>query len=111
VRYAEANPLAVLNPLLILAVPLFDTAFVSVVRLRRRQSPFHGSPDHFALRLRKHGWPVGRILAASAGTTAVTGILALVNMGLGAAESLSIYMVVAALALGIALYLGRIRMP
>lgn len=55
-KYTEVNPLGVYAPLIILAVPIYDTFFVSVMRLRRGHSPFLGSQDHFALRLEKIGF-------------------------------------------------------
>lgn len=55
-RYSDVNPLGVYAPLFILAVPIYDTLFVSVMRLRRGHSPFLGSHDHFALRLEKIGF-------------------------------------------------------
>jgi len=55
-RYSDVNPLGVYAPLFILAVPIYDTLFVSVMRLRRGHSPFVGSRDHFALRLEKIGF-------------------------------------------------------
>jgi len=109
VRYAEANVLAVFSPLFILVVPLFDTVFVSIIRLRRGQSPFRGSPDHFALRLRRAGWSDRRIVMASAAVTGFGGLLALVNMNLEVGQSMTLYVVVGAALLGVALLLGRIR--
>ncbi|MDA8131633.1 MAG: MraY family glycosyltransferase [Elusimicrobia bacterium] len=55
-RYTDVNPLGVYAPIFILAVPIYDTLFVSVLRLRRGHSPFLGSKDHFALRLEKIGF-------------------------------------------------------
>ena len=55
-KYSAVNPLGVYAPLFILAVPIYDTIFVSVLRLRRGHSPFLGSRDHFALRLEKIGF-------------------------------------------------------
>ena len=55
-KYSRVNPLGVYAPLFILAVPIYDTLFVSVMRLRRGHSPFIGSKDHFALRLEKIGF-------------------------------------------------------
>lgn len=55
-KYSAVNPLGVYAPLFILAVPIYDTIFVSVLRLRRGHSPFVGSRDHFALRLEKIGF-------------------------------------------------------
>ena len=61
-KYTEVNPLGVYAPLFILAVPIYDTIFVSVMRLRRGHSPFLGSRDHFALRLEKIGFSRRRIV-------------------------------------------------
>jgi len=53
--YTARNNIALLSPLLILAVPIYDTSYVSVLRMARKRSPFRGSPDHFALRLKAIG--------------------------------------------------------
>lgn len=53
VSYTGINNLAVLSPLFILAVPIFDTIFVSLMRIKKGHSPFKGSDDHYAIRLRK----------------------------------------------------------
>ncbi len=64
-RYSDVNPLGVYAPLFILAVPIYDTLFVSVMRLRRGHSPFIGSRDHFALRLEKLGFSRRRVVGLS----------------------------------------------
>jgi len=51
--YTDRNNLGCLAPVIILGVPLFDTALVMYIRWRRGLSVIYGSPDHFALRLRK----------------------------------------------------------
>ena len=61
-QYTKVNPLGVYAPLFILAIPIYDTFFVSVMRLRRGHSPFLGSKDHFALRLEKIGFSRRRIV-------------------------------------------------
>jgi UDP-GlcNAc:undecaprenyl-phosphate GlcNAc-1-phosphate transferase len=53
VSYTRFNKLAFVSSLFLLAVPLFDLAYVSLLRLGKGKLPFFGSPDHFALRLRK----------------------------------------------------------
>jgi UDP-GlcNAc:undecaprenyl-phosphate GlcNAc-1-phosphate transferase len=75
-RYSDINDVGVFAPLLILFVPMYDTFFVSVLRLRKGQSPFLGSKDHFALRLEKLGHSRGRIVAFSAAVSALLGFLA-----------------------------------
>lgn len=69
-KYSEINNLGVFAPLLIVLVPMYDTLFVMYLRMRKGQSPFLGSKDHFALRLEKVGYSRGRIVfmaAAAAG--------------------------------------------
>ncbi len=61
-KYTSVNPLGVYAPLFILAVPIYDTLFVSVMRLRRGHSPFIGSKDHFALRLEHIGFSRRRVV-------------------------------------------------
>ena len=51
--YTRSNPLGFLAPVFILAVPIIDTGFVTVLRLRAGRKIYHGSPDHFPLRLRR----------------------------------------------------------
>lgn len=60
--YTNVNQLGVYAPLLVLAVPVFDTVFVSVLRMQRGMSPFKGSCDHFALRLEKKGFSRSNIV-------------------------------------------------
>jgi UDP-GlcNAc:undecaprenyl-phosphate GlcNAc-1-phosphate transferase len=56
VQGPAAGPGAALLPVLILAVPIFDTTFVSVTRMRRGQSVAEGGTDHTMHRLVRLGW-------------------------------------------------------
>ena len=60
--YSKQSQFGVLAPLLILAVPIFDTLFVFTLRASRGTSPFRGSKDHFPLRLEALGWARKTIL-------------------------------------------------
>ena len=51
--YTENNNAGCLAPIIILGIPVFDTLFVMYIRWRRGVPVIYGSPDHFALRLRK----------------------------------------------------------
>jgi len=51
--YTRANLLAVTSPILILGIPLFDLTLVMWIRWRNGIPIMKGSPDHFALRLRR----------------------------------------------------------
>jgi UDP-GlcNAc:undecaprenyl-phosphate GlcNAc-1-phosphate transferase len=53
VSYTQFNKLAFVSSLFILGIPLFDLTYVSLLRVMKGKMPFWGSPDHFALRLRK----------------------------------------------------------
>ncbi len=68
--YTASSAWGLAVPVLILAVPLFDTVYVMTLRLARGRNPFLGSPDHLAVRLRRRGWSASAIaLAATAATT------------------------------------------
>ncbi|MBP3513630.1 MAG: undecaprenyl/decaprenyl-phosphate alpha-N-acetylglucosaminyl 1-phosphate transferase [Elusimicrobiaceae bacterium] len=74
--YCEKSDWGFLAPLFILAVPLFDTAFVTLARLLKGKNPLKGSNDHAALRLKKLGWKPGWILFAFALTGLTANIFA-----------------------------------
>jgi len=64
IRWTDRSPAGFLAPLVVLAVPLADTAYVSVLRARAGRPFWHGSPDHFPLRLcRLLGGRVGSTVA------------------------------------------------
>jgi UDP-GlcNAc:undecaprenyl-phosphate GlcNAc-1-phosphate transferase len=53
--YAEDSAYAKMLPLLLVGLPLFDTALVFIIRLSNRKSPFHADRNHFHHRLLDHG--------------------------------------------------------
>jgi UDP-GlcNAc:undecaprenyl-phosphate/decaprenyl-phosphate GlcNAc-1-phosphate transferase len=63
--YTKTNFFGFIAPVLILGVPIFDMLLVMFFRFRRGQSMFHGSNDHYAIRLKRAGWSVRRIVTAS----------------------------------------------
>jgi UDP-GlcNAc:undecaprenyl-phosphate GlcNAc-1-phosphate transferase len=110
-EYSSTNPLALLAPLLILGVPIFDTLFIMGIRYRRGVSMFKGSPDHLALRLVKIGWSKTQTVLALWGATLVLSLLAIWSMFLPLQWSLFIYGSAAMGALFAAERLGRFPMP
>jgi UDP-GlcNAc:undecaprenyl-phosphate GlcNAc-1-phosphate transferase len=52
--------LALLAPVIIIGIPIFETGFLIVVRISKGLHPLRGSPDHFSLRMRRMGWSVER---------------------------------------------------
>ncbi len=85
--YSANNRLAVVTPVVLLAIPLFDTVFVAIHRARKGIPFFRGSPDHFALRLRNAGHSVPAIARKSYGVAVLLGVIA---VGLVYAESFAV---------------------
>ncbi len=56
-------------PVMVLAVPIADTTYVTFARWRRGVSPFQGGRDHLSHRLLARGWPGWLVWAAAAGVT------------------------------------------
>lgn len=75
-RFSAVNPAAVFAPLLILALPIFDTTFVSIIRLSKGLNPLKGTPDHYPLRLKKLGLKTHTILMLSILISFILNILA-----------------------------------
>ena len=75
--YSETNQLAVVTPVVLLAVPIFETAFVAIHRARKGIPFFRGSPDHFALRLRHAGRSVPLIVRRTYAIAIGLGVLSL----------------------------------
>jgi len=86
-KYDSINDIGYLSPLLILAIPIFDTVYVMTLRLLKGRNPFKGSPDHFALRLRRLGLSVPAVTRLTWGCGAVMGGLGILNLFLTGALS------------------------
>jgi len=108
--YTVHNRVASLAPAVILGVPLFDTVFVMYVRWRRGMPVMRGSPDHFALRLRKWRLTTRQTVVASYAATAALGALALGMTLVGAGGALGLLAAGMLAAIGIAWTLKKIEM-
>lgn len=107
--YSQENRLAFFNPLLIFGVAIFDTLFVMVLRTIKGRSPFLGSPDHFAVRLKQKGWTVRRIVISSYITAMMLGALAILNMYLPEEHSIGLYSITLLFFLLLGFLLSRIK--
>jgi UDP-GlcNAc:undecaprenyl-phosphate GlcNAc-1-phosphate transferase len=112
-QYATQQDLALLSPVFILGVPIFDTLFVMYVRYRRGLPMFLGSPDHMPLRLRRWGLSVPQVVTVSYAASAVFGGLGilLIFAGRQAALAICIFSGAAALAAAYALLRVDTRTP
>jgi UDP-GlcNAc:undecaprenyl-phosphate GlcNAc-1-phosphate transferase len=108
--YTRQNLVASVAPVVILGVPIFDMLFVMYVRYRRGLPVFLGSPDHFALRLRKWRLTTAETVRASWAATVVLGGLAIVMMLSGGPVALGILTGIALASIVLALCLRRIDM-
>ena len=70
---ADTPPHAVLAPLVILGVPLYDLLSVIWLRLRRGASPLEADRGHLLHRLQRQGLGVGRVLVVVGLVTFATG--------------------------------------
>ena len=108
-QYTRVTDLGVFAPLFFLVVPLLDTCLVVLARAARRQSPFLGSSDHLAHRLRARGWSDRRIALAAYALTVTGGSAALIAIRQGGTVTLAL------LGLGSAVFLclliGLLRQP
>ena len=110
-NYSTANVVSAwFVPLCLLAIPLFDLTLVIVARLATRRPVYHGSPDHFAVRLRHHGRQA-RFAARSAGSVGVVVVGAgLFSMQLDDRSAAVVFAATAAALIGVLLFV-LIRLP
>ncbi len=109
-RYSDMNDAGVLAPLLILFVPVFDTFFVSILRLNQGKSPFLGSKDHYALRLEKAGLSRPQVVLASAAAAAFFSFCAFLATQYELKGAVMVYLLAAAVVLWIGRRLALVEM-
>jgi UDP-GlcNAc:undecaprenyl-phosphate GlcNAc-1-phosphate transferase len=109
--YTAHNPLGWLAPLYILAVPIVDTAYVMILRVRAGRKVYFGSPDHFPLRVRRRldGWTAGTVLVAY-GVAVISGALGLLVLFLDPLSTLIMTGIVAVIVSGFLVWLALIPM-
>ena len=90
--FTVTNKLALISPVLILWLPIYETILVSVLRIYKGRSPFYGSKDHFAFRLKAAGFPHSAILLLSYFLSIIMGESALIAVSLQAGDALLVYM-------------------
>lgn len=110
-QYSNNNPVGYCAPLLILGVPLFDTAYVMFLRWRRGVPIIQGSPDHFALRLRRSGCSVKKTVLFSCAAGCVLGLCGLASMLVQSAmAAVTIFLLATVMLFCIGMYLMKFDM-
>ena len=108
--YTSKNLVASLAPVVILGIPIFDMLFVMFVRWRRGIPVMRGSPDHFALRLRKWRLTTRQTVGTSYLATALLGCVAIAMMLVEGRTALVLLGGTAVAALALGFYLRKIDM-
>jgi UDP-GlcNAc:undecaprenyl-phosphate/decaprenyl-phosphate GlcNAc-1-phosphate transferase len=108
--YTRRSLMGVVAPLLILGVPIFDMLFVMYIRFRRGIPVMQGSPDHFALRLRKWRFSVEQTVMASYLATALLGVTALLVIHLPTNSVVVATCVLGGIGCSLAFFLKKIDM-
>jgi UDP-GlcNAc:undecaprenyl-phosphate GlcNAc-1-phosphate transferase len=109
--YTQHNVIACFAPAIILGIPLFDTLFVIYIRWRRGMPIIYGSPDHFALRLRKWHLSTRQTVLLSYLANSILGALSIIML-LTSYTVISLGIIIAIVLSGIflGLFLKRIDM-
>ena len=108
--YTAHNRIGILIPVVVLGVPLFDMLFVSYIRWRRGMSILLGSPDHFALRLRKWRLTTRQTVLCSYGLSALMGVAGILMLYANDLQALMILAGITLLGLGFGYFLKKIDM-
>jgi UDP-GlcNAc:undecaprenyl-phosphate GlcNAc-1-phosphate transferase len=74
---ASSHWYALLTPIIVLAVPLYDFVSVTLIRLSQGKSPFVGDLQHLSHRLVNRGLSKAMAVVVICGITAVTGMSAI----------------------------------
>lgn len=96
-------PHAILAPLCVLAVPLYDAASVILIRLRSGRSPFVGDRSHFSHRLVELGMSEGQAVLTIYLATATCGLGALLLHRVNLAGACVVVLLVACVLLLVAI--------
>ena len=96
-------------PVLVLAVPIFDTCFVTIQRLRHGQHPFEGGTDHVSHRLAILGLSAPQTAMALYGASAFLGAVSLVSASLKPLQALAVWLVLLTALVLFGRYLGRVN--
>lgn len=102
--YGGQTEFSVFSPILILALPIYDTILVFYIRIRKGISPFLGSKDHYPLRLEALGWSRKKILIFSTTTTAFMGLASFLATRSSIWVAATTYVVIIAFFIGFTAY-------
>jgi len=107
--YGDTTELGVFAPLMILALPIYDTLLVFILRIQKGISPFLGSKDHFPLRLEIRGWSRPQIISFALGTAFLFSAGAFMITRSNTTTALLIYSIWIIYLISLSFYITRVR--
>jgi UDP-GlcNAc:undecaprenyl-phosphate GlcNAc-1-phosphate transferase len=93
--YSRTNVVAVISPVLILGVPIFDVMLVMMIRIGRGALPIYGSDDHTAQRLVMMGLSKPLAVLFLVSVTVLLSALAITSTFLSVSSAIVLYLGVA----------------
>ncbi len=96
-------------PTLVLAVPIFDTCFVTVQRLLHQQHPFTGGKDHVSHRLAVLGLSTRQTVVALYGVSVCLGLLSVASTALKPLPAIALWLSVLTALVLCGLYLAQVK--
>ena len=108
--YTKINYIGIFSPLLILAIPIYDTMLVIFLRIRKGMSPFLGSKDHFALRLEKVGFSRKKILVIAYSASFIFSLSAYLITRISVQKAIAVFCLMVVASVLTAYRLGKVKM-
>jgi UDP-GlcNAc:undecaprenyl-phosphate GlcNAc-1-phosphate transferase len=108
-KYTEVSNIGLFAPILILAIPIYETFLVTYFRWKKGMLPFLGSKDHFALRLERAGYSRKKIIILTYATGAVLSFFAFIVTIESFYFALSILISITLCAIFIGYHLSKIK--
>ena len=96
-------------PVFVLAVPIFDTCFVTIQRLLHRQHPFVGGTDHLSHRLAILGLSTRQAVLALYGVSGGLGLLSLASINLNLLPTATLWLVATTALVLFGRYLAKVN--
>jgi UDP-GlcNAc:undecaprenyl-phosphate GlcNAc-1-phosphate transferase len=108
--YSRTNVVAVLSPVLILGVPIFEVLLVIMIRIGKGVLPIYGSDDHAAQRLVMLGFSKRKAVLFLVSVTVVLSALAICSTFLSLSSAIVLYLGVFAAVLMYAILIASVDM-
>jgi len=109
-QYTFTHGGAFVSPLLLLGVPLYDTAYVMVLRAIHHRPVFFGSRDHIALRIRRLGMSVPQTVNLLYGVSVLLANMAFVSIYGNETVSTVLFAATVLAMIGAGVYLAQVDM-